>query len=118
MDKTFGKRFKNGNFNIQGDNIVIGNVVNVGTPGLCTFIVEKNPKEYDEKDYERYKELLYETNVLYRDYDPRNNYPRANRSTKWGKILHPIWEDFQHEEIAHGNSKDAADDEYFSGDGL
>ena len=65
---------------IQGDNIVIGNEVYVGTRGLWT---EKNPEEYDEGDYERYKELIYETNVLYCDYDPRSRYHRADRSTKW-----------------------------------
>ena len=55
VDKIFGTCFKNGNFmigskimKIQGDNIVIGNEVYIGTPGLWTFITEKNPKEYDE----------------------------------------------------------------------
>ena len=74
VDKTFGIRFKNGNFmigdeimKIQGDNIVIGNEVYIGTPGLWILIIEKNPKEYDEEDYERYKELIYEINVLYRE---------------------------------------------------
>ena len=104
---------------IQGDNIVIGNEVLVGTPGLLTLITEKNPKEYDEKAYERYTGLFYETNVLYRDYDPRSSHPRANRSTKWIKIIHPIWEDFQHEGIVHSNSEvEAGDDEYFIADGL
>ena len=65
MDKTFGIRFKNGNF---------------GTPGLWTLITEKYPKEYDDEDYERYKELIYETNMLYRDHDTRSSYPRTNRS--------------------------------------
>ena len=36
----------------------------------CAIIAERNLKEYDEKYYERYKEILYETNVLYRKYEP------------------------------------------------
>ena len=66
VDKTIGIRFKNGKFlidtkiikieiKIQGDNIVFGNEIYVGTPGLWTLITENNPKQYDEKDYERYK---------------------------------------------------------------
>ena len=34
----------------------------------------KNPTEYDKKVYVRYKMLLHETNMLYRDYDPQNSY--------------------------------------------
>ena len=67
VDKIFGIRFKNGNFlignkimKIQCDNIVIGNEVYIGTPGLWTLITEKNTKIYDEEDYERYKKLIYE----------------------------------------------------------
>ena len=48
---------------IQGDNIGLGNEVYVGTPGLWTLITEKNPKEYDEEDYERYKEVIYKIYV-------------------------------------------------------
>ena len=105
---------------IQGNNIVIGNEVYVRTPGLWTLITEKNPKEYDEEDYERYKELIYETNVLYHDYDPRSSYPRATISTKWKTILHPICEDFQHKGIAPTNYEADDEDEYYSmsGDGL
>ena len=82
VDKTFGILFKNGNFlignkimKIQDDNIVIGNEVYIGTPDLWTLITENNPEGYGEEDYERY-------NVLYRDYDPRSSYPRANRLMK------------------------------------
>ena len=127
VDKTFGIRFKNGKFvignkiiKIQDDNIVIDNEVYVGTPDLWTLITEKNPKEYDEQDYERYKELIYKTNVLCRDYDPRSSYPRANRSTKWKTIFLSVWEDFQHKGIAPINYEADDEDEYYSasGDGL
>ena len=58
---------------IQGDNIVNDGEMYMSTPGLWTLITEINHKEYSSEDYDRYKELLYETNVLYHDYDPRGN---------------------------------------------
>ena len=77
---------------------------------------EWSPKEYLFEDYERYKELLYQTNILYRDYDPRSSYPRVNKSRKWTKILRPIWEDFQWKGIVSDD-----EEEYHStivGDGV
>ena len=104
MDKTFGIRCEDVKFmiggkviKIQGDNIEIDGEIYMGTPGLWALITERNPKEYSFEDYERYKELLYKMNLLYRDYDPRSSYPRANKSKKWTIILRPIWEDSQRE---------------------
>ena len=71
VDKAFGIGFRNGKFmignkiiKIQGGNIVIGNEVYFDTPSLWTLITEKNPMEYDEEDYERYKELLRNKRTL------------------------------------------------------
>ena len=36
---------------------------------------------------------------MYRDYDPKSSYSRANRSTKWDKVLRLIWEEFQQKEL-------------------
>ena len=121
VDKTFGIRYESGKFmigdkviKIQGDNIEID-----GVHGYIWFlgvITERNPKDYSSEDYVRYKQLLYETNVLYRDYDPWSSYSRANKSKKWTTIFRPIWEYFQREGIA------SDDDEKYHrimvGDGL
>ena len=71
MDKTFGIRYEDGKptigdevIDIVGDNIVIVDEVYIGTPGLWNLITDKTPKEYNEKDYERYKEPPHETNTL------------------------------------------------------
>ena len=83
VDKTFGIRYESGNMigdeviKIRGDNIEMEGEVYMGTPGLCALIIERNPKEYLFEDYERYNEVLYETNVLYLDYNPRSSYPRV-----------------------------------------
>ena len=69
VDRSFGRRDKI--LKIHGDNIMPDDEVYVGTSGLWTLITYKSPKTYTEEDYERYKELLHETNVLYRDSDRR-----------------------------------------------
>ena len=69
-----------------------------------TLITDKSPTTYTKEDYESYKEQLRETNVMYRGYDPESNYPRANRSTKWNKVLRSIWEEFQQTRIVHSAS--------------
>ena len=79
---------------IVGANIVIDHKLYIGTPGLRNLITDKTPKEYDENDYERYKELLHETNTLYHHCNRRSNYPRANKSLKCNEILRPIWDEF------------------------
>ena len=121
VDRWLGIRYKNGHFmmgdkilKIYGDNIMLDDEVYVGTSGLWTLITDKSPKTYTKEDYERYKELLHESNVMYRDYDPKSSYPRANRSTKWNEVLRPIWEESQQKGIVRSDD----DDKYFSADGL
>ena len=55
-------------------------------PGLWALTTEGNPNEYSSEDYKRHKELLYDANVFYRDYESRSSYPRANKLKKWDKI--------------------------------
>ena len=125
LDKMFGLRYENNHFKIgnkpvqfRDDNFVIDGEVYVGTAGLWSLIVDEKPKGYDDNDYERYKELLHETNVLHRKYDPTSNYPRSNKSKKWSKVLSKIWEDFQHRNIADDTSEDEYETANEDGDGL
>ena len=122
VNTTFGIRYDNGVpmiggkvIKIDGDNIVsdADDEVYVGAPGLRSLITDKVPKNYDERDLERYKELLHETSALYQDYDPYNTYPRASRSKKWTNILGPIWNEFQFTGLV---SEDSDDDTLQSGD--
>ena len=64
---------------IQVDNIELYGEMYMGTPGLWMLIAERNPKEYSSEDYERYKELLYETNLLHRVSDPRSTIEVTNQ---------------------------------------
>ena len=121
VDATFGIRYDNGVpmiggkvIMIVGDNIVIDDddEVYVGTAGLWSLVTDKVPKNYDERDMERYKELLHETSALYQDYDPYNKYLRASRSKKWTNILGTIWNEFQFT----GLMSEDSDDETLQGD--
>ena len=105
VDRSFGILYENGHF-MMGDKIlkIYGDImldeeVYVGTAGLWRLITDKSPKTYTKEDYERYKELLHEKNVMYHDFDPDSSYPQANRSMKWYKVPRPIWEEFQQKEI-------------------
>ena len=125
MDTTFGIRYVNGKtmmgdevINIEDDNIVVNVVVYKGKPGLRPLITGPNLKlqDYAREDHERYKELLYETNALYRNYYSDSNYPGTNRSKKWKKTLHHIWDEFKRDGIVKEDGEEA----YYSasGDGI
>ena len=75
-------------------------------------ITEKNLQDYDREDLEAYKELMEQTNALYRDFNPENPNPRSNKSKKWEKNLKPIWQD-----IIDDQDNDS-DEEEESGRGL
>ena len=97
-DETIGIRKKevlyyigNKQGTIVDSNILIDNELFKGTPGLWELIMLKNPINYHDKDYEKYKRLMIKTKALHRYYNPNNPYPRGSDSYKWKKILRPIW---------------------------
>ena len=81
---------------------------------MWSLITDKTPREYDERDYERYKELFHEADVLYQHYNPLSKRSRAIKSRKWNAILTPIWDEFQ-QDYENGDS-DATISEYHSAD--
>ena len=100
-DETFGIRKEEGKYKIGSENITIinndifmedHNKMFKGTDGLWDLIMSKNPKKFNDKDYEKYKELMIITNAIHIDNDPNNPYPKGNhRGSKWKRILAPIW---------------------------
>ena len=114
-DKTFGIHFgEDGNYHMgaqkgkdcvyRGNNKMITIAYNniyvdgekfTGTPGLWELIMEDkpNPENYDKKDLDIYGDLLFKTNAIYQNFDPKNSYPRANRGYKWQNIISLIWAD-------------------------
>ena len=62
-----------------------------GTTGLWELIMSKNPQNFTEMDYDNYKYLIIMSNVLHRDDNSANPYPKASGSYKWTFLLGPIW---------------------------
>ena len=95
-DKTFGLRDKDGRFyignkeaKIKENNIIVGDKVYTGTPGLWELIVARSPDEklFTNGDYDNYAEIMHSTNALRRNNDESDNKPKAKRSWKWKHIL-------------------------------
>ena len=78
---------------IAYNNIYVDGEKFRGTPGLWELIMEDkpNPKNYTKEDYDNYGNLLFKTNALNQNFDPKNSYPRASRSYKWQNLLSLIW---------------------------
>ena len=100
-DETFGIRKEEGKYKIGSQDIIIfnndifmedHNVMFKGTDGLWNLIMSKNPKEFNDKDYEEYKKLMIISNALHKNNDPKSPYPKGNhKGLKWERIIAPIW---------------------------
>ena len=99
-DKTFGIRKEKGHHYIGNKHVIVDdNDIIIrengerfeGTLGLWELIMSKTPKNYTDKDYDNYEDLMIMTNALHHKYDEDNPHPRGSGSTKWKKLLSPIW---------------------------
>ena len=100
-DKTFGIRKEKGHHYIGNKHIIIkdNNIIIKdngerfeGTAGLWELIMSKIPKNFTDKDYNDYEDLMIMTNALHRDNNEDNPHPKGNhRDYKWVNILGPIW---------------------------
>ena len=100
-DETFGIRKEEGKYKIGSQDIIIfnndifmenRNVMFKGTDGLWNLIMSKNPKKFDNKDYEEYKKLMIISDAIHINNDPKNPYPKGNhKGFKWERIIAPIW---------------------------
>ena len=99
-DTTFGIRKEKGHHYIGNKHVIVDDndiIISEngerfeGTPGLWELIMSKIPKNFTDKDYVNYKDLMIMTNALHRNNDEDNPYPKGSGSTKWRKLLSPIW---------------------------
>ena len=99
-DKTFGVKEKGGHHYIGNQHVIVENNDIIltkynerfkGTRGLWELIMSKTPKKYTDMDYDNYEDLLIMTNALHRDNNEDNPHPKGSGSTKWKKLLSPIW---------------------------
>ena len=99
-DKTFGIRKEKGHHFIGNQHVIVkDNDIIIsengekfkGTHGLWNLLMSKNPKNFTDKDYDDYEDLMIMTNALHRNNDKDNPHPKGSGSTKWRKLLSPIW---------------------------
>ena len=100
-DEIFGIKKEEDKYKIGSQDIIIfnndifmenRNKMFKGTDGLWDLIMSKNPKKFDDKDYEEYKKLMIISDALHINNDPKNPYPKGNhRGPKWERIIAPIW---------------------------
>ena len=111
-DFSFGIYYDNGRLKmgnkfvtIIDNDIIIDGEVYPGTPGLWNLITDPRPStgEFTDDDVEVYINLVKDTNVLHRNFDPQNPYPRSSHSRKWNKLLKHIWNKTHPREITAGD---------------
>ena len=102
-DKTFGINKIDGHHYIGDTHVIIhkNNIITDdekfrGKPGLWELIMVKDPSTekdyYTREDMANYIKILTKTNVLYKNNNPNNPYPKSSKSVKWNKLLSKIWE--------------------------
>ena len=98
-DKTFGIRKEKGHHYIGNQHVIVKDNDIIlpkyketfkGTPGLWELITSKIPKNFTDKDYDNYGDLMIMTNALHRVNDEDNPHPKCSGGVKW-KLLGPIW---------------------------
>ena len=79
---------------IENNNIIIDDIIFEGTKGFWELVTSKNPnpENYTDEDLNKYQRLVILTNTVYRNNNPTQNKPKASKSSKWKKIIKPIWE--------------------------
>ena len=99
-DKKIGIRKEKGHHYIGNKHVIIkDNDIIIaktgekleGTRGLWELIMSKSPQNFTDMDYDNYKYLIIMSNVLHRDDNPKNTYPKSSGSYKWTFLLGPIW---------------------------
>ena len=85
---------------IEDNDIKVDDKIFEGTKGFWELVTSKNPnpENYTEEDLSKYQQLVILTNTAYRNNNPTQNYPKSGNSSKWKKIIKPIWEAIKEQE--------------------
>ena len=103
-DTTFGVRKKGGHHYIGNKHVIIKDDGEEfeGSPGLWELLMLKHPPLRDHRYtdyYDDYERLMIQTNVLHRENDPYNLYPKGSKGYKWKNLLSPIWKEHREREV-------------------
>ena len=101
-DTNFGI-YKEGDHHFIGDRYIIIKDNDIIFPnderikvtrGLWDLITSKNPKNYTDEDYDKYKYLMIKTNAIHKKNNPYNIRAKGNyKGAKWKNIVSPIWKE-------------------------
>ena len=102
IDTNFGI-YKEGDHHFIGDRHVIIEDNNIIFPndetikptrGLWDLITSKNPKNYTDEDYNKYKYLMIKTNAIHKGNNSYSIRAKGNyKGAKWKNIVSPIWKE-------------------------
>ena len=103
---------------IDGNDIIVGGRIYTGTKGLWSLITgvtkrqigEKVGQKFTRDDIHNYITLLSQTNVLHKDFEPKNPYPRSNASWKWKHFLKNIWQQLKEQNEVRDESDESDSD--------
>lgn len=116
MDTAFGptldvhlNSFKVGNsiINFSDADIKINDKVYKGTPGLYELLFKKHPNMYTQEDKDAYRDILENSHVLHRNFNPKEQL-RGNKSYKYNNIIKPLLEQATGQGYAFTSGTDAA----------
>ena len=119
IDRFYGIYAEDGKFKIgdkfitiEDNNIKVEDKIFVGTPGFWELITSKNPNPeyYTEEDLSKYQQLVILTNTAYRNNNPTQNFPKQSKSSKWKKIIKPIWKAIKEQEEDEEEYKEFTDE--------
>ena len=101
-DTNFGINEEEGHHYIGGRHVIVKDNDIIfpnderikGTRGLWDLITSKNPKNYTDEEYDKYKYLMIKTNAIHKKNNPYNIRAKGNyKGAKWKNIVSPIWKE-------------------------
>ena len=72
---------------VNNNNIIVGEKEYKGTHGLWELITLKEPRVYDDEDYDNYAEIMINTNAMKQD----SGKPKSSGGLKWKNLVSGIW---------------------------
>ncbi|KAL4083538.1 hypothetical protein QTP88_028854 [Uroleucon formosanum] len=76
------------------DNIILKGKEREITPGMWCLLTQSdvpNPKDYTKEDLDKYKQILIETDSIYKNNDRSTGKAKSSGGDKYMRLIRPIW---------------------------
>lgn len=80
---------------IDKDDLIVDGKKYNGTQGLWRLLTYKNKpdvKLYSDEDYNNYSKILWQTNSIYKNNNPKNKKPKSSKGDKYMNLIKHIWD--------------------------